>query len=147
MGSTKTIISWIYLNANQDNQAAIYCLSGGDGYGAIEFFDSPTNNIQFVVSQGKSNKFAMSTSTWYHVAAVYPATNLPTIYIDGVDKGNLAETTSIGTPSTALVIGAYDEAVADRYFKGIIGEVLVIDKALTAAEILYHYNNTKGRYL
>ena len=76
---------------------------------------------------------------WQHVAAVYE-TNLLKFYIDG----SLAEEESIIVINTSAEdhgrIAKNSSPKSDEYYKGLIDEVRIYDRALTAAEVQALYN-------
>jgi hypothetical protein len=55
------------------------------------------------------------------------------LYVNGVQAATLAQTGSIETPSTPLRIGG--NVPYGEYFQGLIDEVRVYNRALSAAEI------------
>ena len=91
---------------------------------------SPTVIEKSVSTDGaKDNK-------WAHVTAVYSRSNAK-IYLDG----NLKETDSEGgeiDDDVICKIGSNQESTL-RYFKGVLGDVRIYEKALTSKEILQLY--------
>jgi hypothetical protein len=76
-------------------------------------------------------------NTWVHFAAVYDG-SLMTIYINGsLQATTLAATGTIKTSTQNLVIG--EDINYDRNFAGVIDEVRVYNRALSAAEIKADY--------
>jgi hypothetical protein len=73
----------------------------------------------------------LAVNTWTHLAATYDRTHIR-LYVDGVEVASIAQTAAISTSTAVLTIGAdfYGE-----YFTGLIDEVRVYDRALTASEI------------
>jgi uncharacterized repeat protein (TIGR01451 family) len=74
---------------------------------------------------------SLAVNTWIHVAATYERTTIR-LYVNGVQVASGAQTAAISTSNSALTIGAdsYGE-----YFNGLIDEVRIYNRALTAAEI------------
>lgn len=75
---------------------------------------------------------ALALKTWSHLAATYDGARLR-LYVNGVRVSSRALTNRMRVSRGALRIGGND--VWGEYFKGIIDEVRIYDRALTAAEI------------
>ena len=81
---------------------------------------------------------ALSTLTWYHAVGTYDGSTVR-LYVDGVEQGTgTAQSGTIAPASNPLRIGT-DPANAGRYFNGIIDEVRIYNKALSANEIALQY--------
>jgi hypothetical protein len=77
---------------------------------------------------------------WHHVVVVYEPGVGATFYVDGVAAGTDSSYTAAIIPNSANVqIGKWAKANS-RYFDGTIDEVVVYNKALSAAEVLNRYN-------
>ena len=80
-----------------------------------------------------------SLNTWYHIVGTYDGSTM-NLYINGE---NVASAPAIGTispedsPDSPVYIGR--EPKSGDYFKGIIDEVRIYKKALSAEEVLAHY--------
>jgi hypothetical protein len=80
---------------------------------------------------------------WYYVTAVYDNTNMK-IYLNGQlsASGTFNLDTGSTTPDGDLTIGVRSwETTKQFYFKGIIDEVAIYNKALTGSEILDYYTS------
>ena len=73
-----------------------------------------------------------SVGVWQHLAATFDGANAR-YYIDGVEVASRAFSGSVGTANTWR-IGAYG-SVAGGFFDGLIDEIRVYDRALSATEI------------
>jgi hypothetical protein len=60
------------------------------------------------------------------------------IYVDGQQEGEVAWAQSIGTNASSLYVGGNPDG--DRVVDGLIDEVRIYNRALSAEEIRYHYN-------
>ncbi len=76
---------------------------------------------------------AIPLNTWTHLATTYDGTTLR-LYVNGTQVGTRAVSGAMLTSTGALRIGG--NAVWGEYFAGLIDEVRIYNRALTAAEIL-----------
>ena len=83
-------------------------------------------------SDGTGGSAALPLNTWTHVAATYDGASVR-FYVNGIEAGNAPVSGSIVTSTLPLRIGG--NAVWGEYFHGLIDEVRVYDRALTAAQI------------
>ncbi len=93
---------------------------------------------------------ALVTDTWYFGVYVYKK-SVPTIqsYLNGTADTLVTEVgTGSGTPITwaGLYIGGGSAIQATREYVGGFGKVSVYDQALSAADILTLFNDTKADY-
>jgi hypothetical protein len=95
------------------------------------------------ISQVNGGGAPVTPGQWHHIAATYDSTKLQ-LYVDGRPWGNpMRETGTIVPmlPKSFVAIGSEDgrttgpECIGNRYFKGLIDEVAIFNRALTAAEI------------
>ena len=147
-GDELTVESWFNLNS-QTYWAPIV---GRDGYwcyprpeyrGWILELYTTSNNIVFNVLQPSVNSplYAINYGEWYHAVGVYDG-NFVRLYINGQEIGT-------GTPRSGPVAPSYTYGItigADTgcfgfHVKGLIDEVAIYNKALTACEIKQHYEN------
>ena len=89
-------------------------------------------------------------NTWTNVAFVYNEDSAKKIkiYFNGVLQSLDVNTAGVGTidddSAIDLIIGS--SATISRTFDGIISDVQIYNKALSAAEVLSIYSQTRGRY-
>ncbi len=77
--------------------------------------------------------------TWYHLAGVFDGSNAR-LYVNGVEVASVAVSRPPqANPSLPLDIGS--ASAFSRHFSGVIDEAAVYPTALSAAEILSHYQN------
>ena len=83
-------------------------------------------------------------NTWYNIAITYDGTSLIT-YTNGASVNTVV---SAGTRlnGTKIVIGTSAFDVFARTLACFVSEVRILNRALTAIELLSYYNATKGRY-
>jgi hypothetical protein len=104
----------------------IYALYAGDGAGR------PASHIFTNADRGISGTTATPVGTWAHLATTYDGANLR-LFVNGTQVATRAQTGNIRTSTGALRIGGNN--VWAEWFSGLIDEVRVYNRALTAAEI------------
>ena len=89
--------------------------------GTVQSIYSPANSVP--------------VGTWTHVAGTYDGTRMR-LYINGAQVNSFAVCGEIGAHAEPLMIG---KNATSAYFKGMVDEVSIYNKALTAAEVLSRY--------
>ena len=79
------------------------------------------------------SKQTLKAGRWHHLAGVYDGRNV-TLYVDAKCEASIALSGSITLYGGALNIGR-NPSWRDRTFEGLIDEVMVFDRALSASEI------------
>ena len=90
--------------------------------------------------------YALTTDTWYHVVLEWPSNNSAQIYVNGVF---VAQTSGFGLNDiTNENIGSFNNG-GDSHWQGLVDEVRLYDRALSAKEIahLYRLGSPKHRML
>jgi uncharacterized repeat protein (TIGR02543 family) len=100
------------------------------------------NKPRFRLKAGGSTSTLVGTSTlplntWVHLAATYDGTTMR-LYQNGVLVGGLPKTGQIESGPAAINIGR--SPVGGHYFSGIIDDVRVYNRTLTAAQITTNMN-------
>ncbi len=139
-----TIIAWINPKSFGQNGWGRIVDKGDTSAGYSFFVDEDVQSIAYVTYGGEvanSNSNVISLDTWQHVAAVYnESSSSVTFYVDGQEAGSSSYSTSpLDSSNDPLVIGirGYD---LNRAFDGIIDDVRVYNRALSAIEVLQLYN-------
>jgi len=146
LGGEITVEGWIYPRAHQNYQRL---LDFGNGEHA--------DNIVMAASEGTTGKprlyicvgstpygitssDAISLNSWHFLVGVVGGGRIK-LYVDNVLKGDVAGPAGVNNlKRTNNYIGRSNYS-ADAYFKGLIDEVRVYNRALTASEIQDHYLN------
>jgi hypothetical protein len=81
---------------------------------------------------GLNGTAAIALNTWTHVALTYDGATMR-MFVNGAQVSSRAQTGSIVVAPGALRIGG--DSVWGEYFKGLIDEVRIYNRALTATEI------------
>jgi len=151
-----TICAWIKPESININQEIVSKITS-DNYNqrCYDLLVAFTNEIYFRLSaDGINETIAISTDTlsagsFYHICATLnQTTDKMQIYINGSANGNAVSYTSdIFDGSKRFMIGTYDRQEGLTYFfDGLIDEVIVWNKALTAEEVSQVYNISAYHY-
>jgi prepilin-type N-terminal cleavage/methylation domain-containing protein len=135
----RTITAWIYptsdsngndiVNIGPTTQYQRFCLSRGT-----------TNNIYFCgQNYDVAGTLTMPNNAWSHTAVTFDGTNIR-LYVNGV-LDSVTDKNLLNTTVDRVNIGSYSGAA--EWFPGLIDDVRIYKRALSAAEILALYNATK----
>jgi hypothetical protein len=111
-------------------------------YPGYDFYIEEGGEIFARIADGSSVPDARTTETfnddlWHHAAAVYDRDGVIRIYVDGVNKASSGTITGIGSinNSEPFTIADRNDPGYHYYFNGLIDDVRVYDRALSAQEI------------
>ena len=144
-----TVEAWITVPTipPSDHNYPIMAKHDGDmdnGYALLVSYDG---NVHYMVDHYKGPVYkaigTISTNSWYHVTGVLDkSTNNLNMFVNGFQTGSTS-ISGLGTinPSNPLWIGRYHRGSRSRYeyFNGIIDEIRIYNRALTAEEIKAEY--------
>ena len=123
---------------------ADYAVIGKYGTGTIGGWMLTVNNGRvkvFTVGNGPYQGFTgttqMSLNNPHHIVGVCDGTNLK-VYLDGVLDGSTAITVQPTQSTNPARVGSFPDTVADQ-FNGVLDGVAVYGTALSAAQVLAHY--------
>ena len=131
-----TLEGWVRPTVSNDWQTLIVKERPGElVYGLYSSTDA--NRPQSQVTVGGSARLLNGTATipagaWTHVAATYDGTT-QRLYVNGTQVSTLATTGTIMTSTSPLKIGG--NTIWSEWFNGLIDEVRVYGRALSASEI------------
>jgi glucose/arabinose dehydrogenase len=140
-----TVTAWIKISANPVDDGAIVAKLGGSGWQLKTSADTGSRTAAIQIGSNASDAVqrygttVLGTNTWYHVAGVYDAAaRTLSVYLDGVLENGVLS----GTVPAAQYNSTEEVDIAQRSgspgqfnFLGIIDEVHVFNRALSAAEI------------
>ena len=122
--------------------------TAGDNYpGNYEFrIESNTGALQFGHQEAEGEQYTFYTSEtpitaeqWYHVAVSITKGELVEFYIDGISAGSFEQLTNFGVLNDEPVrIGGRKDGYS--FFNGILDDVRLYDRALSAVQIQKLYN-------
>jgi hypothetical protein len=124
---TATGALWRTVMLKEQPGSLIYALYAGDATGR------PAMDVFTTADLGFSGTAATPLNAWTHLAATYDGTT-QRLYVNGVQVATRATTGSIRASTGVLRIGG-NNSWTNEWFAGLIDEVRLYNKALTAAEI------------
>jgi hypothetical protein len=130
-----TLEAWVNPTALSGWRSALLKeITGGLTWGlyANNNTPNPAVTVRIGTDQTASGTAALALNTWSHLAASYDGAQLR-LYVNGVQVGSRAQTGSMAVSTGPLRIGG--NSVWGEYFAGLIDEVRIYNRALTAAEI------------
>ncbi len=149
-GTAMTLAAWIFPE-DLDNCVARDCRIVSKATGTAEndhFFMLSTiqsgneTRLRFRLKTGGTTSTliassgSLSENTWQHAAAVYDGSSM-LLYLDGALVGSTSKTGSLtADDSVSVWIGGNPPSGTERPWDGLLDEVRIYGRALTAAEIL-----------
>ncbi|MDM5264393.1 DUF5011 domain-containing protein [Sulfurovum sp. XTW-4] len=127
-GTTTSLHWWIGMESTGE---VLFTLQDRDGVGAAY----PTIKSTTPINDGD----------WHHIAAVRDGSTGDTIlYVDGSAEASYNFTSTGGfAASTPVTIGYFiNDGSAGFYFDGVLDEIFVYNRVLSATEIQAHYNDS-----
>ncbi len=149
-----TIDCWInYAPSNSLNPGYVgivdsdfYGIEWAPGTSGFYVYLSVDNGVSYIqTTQANSGEMTFPPDQWHHVAATYDGTKLQ-MYLDGQPWGNSVAASGNVSPMRAgsfVTIGSENGrycACGSRYYKGLLDEVDIFNRALSATEIQAIYN-------
>ncbi|MBC8471970.1 MAG: hypothetical protein H8D56_21120 [Planctomycetes bacterium] len=127
------------VGGNQDGANGGYKMSV---YGDKIEFEIRTAANSAVLNRSVAGGTIIEVDTWYHVVGVYSLEDgYIRTYVDGELDRELLTTEALGASPGSLIIGAEPFNTGSYNFNGLMDEVRVYNKALSAAEARYIANN------
>jgi len=129
-----TIDAWVYPTVLGRRVVDKITAGGSDGY----LLDTWPGNVRFIVGNiGVVGSTPLSTGVWTHIAGTYNGSQLR-VYVNGVLDGSVNTNIAIPANNLPLRIGA--DQNGSNLFNGLIDEVEIFDRAISAEEIQSIYN-------
>ncbi|MHC4739644.1 MAG: LamG domain-containing protein, partial [Planctomycetota bacterium] len=153
-----SIVAWIQVRSSDSAIVWKKRPSAGGWLEGYSFIVHPTTGTQNFGIEGNSNDSAgilgdtvLTDGKWHHVAGVRDVTEDKLyLYVDGVsDATPVTDTTTTSLVNSAnFMIGADSDRYHTAFFDGIIDDVRIYDKALSAEEIevMYEAGLAGGEY-
>ncbi len=130
-----TIAAWIQADRLENAFATV--VAKGDSAWRIAR-DADRDVLQFAANSGDDlwvvrGSKSITDGAWHHVAGVFDGTKA-CLYVDGELDASLATTRPFNTNRYDVCIGENAE-ITGRYWQGFIDDVLILDHALSAAQV------------
>jgi type II secretory pathway pseudopilin PulG len=149
--SALTYAAWVRLNSTSFGSNAAVVVRASDIQAMKVLLINPSERVLATVDYTSTDATSISSqslsiNTWYHIAYTFNAAadTLVRVYINGTEVAYSTQNAGAGSISSddtfPLTIGNTNTGV--RPFPGIIDEVRIYNRALTAAEIMNLYNTT-----
>jgi len=142
-----TITAWIYPEDFSTNSAILR--TAGTNYGYFLYVGKTTKKLLFMLGNGTDSQWmsgntALSENQWYFVTVTYDTlTDTVKIYINGqLDAEYTYSYDTIAYTGTYLTIGSVWKQY--QFWKGVIDEVRIFNRALSENEIKMLYYNKIG---
>ena len=150
--NVKTVSAWIKFNSYgegsfgriidkeySDDEGWFFYLNNVDVSNSFGYFHQVAG-VGTTYGDWAASANSLSTGQWYHLAVVYDRTNVnndPIFYVNGVLKSTTELTAPSATPAGDGNQNAYigNKLDGTRTFDGLIDDVRIYDRALSASEI------------
>lgn len=116
--------------------------SWDDGYGLAHYLGS--NDINFFINNYNYNKTStnISIGQWSYIVGTYDGSNIK-LYVNGQLKSSFAYLGSISNSNQPLLLGMGTGGEGNKFlWNGLIDEVRIYNRALSAKEISTNYDST-----
>lgn len=141
-----TISIWINRTSNDaDYEGIVNKWYQTGGYFGFLVQSNSDGKIYFVMGNGgnyQNRNIAINNNVWNHIVAIYDGTNM-ILYLNGL-AGTPVAFSSATSATTAMLICKRIAGVTG-YFNGLIDEILIFNRALSASEIKLLYELGKVR--
>ncbi len=141
--SSRTIAGWIRADTSSTTRVPFAygdCTSASKAFG---LYLSTANVLNFwgCAAADFSTSTTLTANTWYHVGATYDGTNVR-VYVNGSQVGSTTARTLASSTAYMEIGGAHLLDSGNYWFPGIIDDVRVYSRMLSATEMKNLYNGT-----
>jgi hypothetical protein len=143
-----TVSMWVCPSVVNVTQYTFYLGDSASGTDAdfIGMFVSATGKATAIQRRGSGGTSAASTTTlavgtWYHLVGLFTSHTSRSIYVNGkYEASDTSDETTVAGKIYWRIGDAYGGATEGSWFNGKIDNVMVYERALSAAEIQWLYN-------
>jgi len=137
-----TVLAWVNPGQNTGTDRVVSKRSGDRAYNMQQSSGSSNPKFFFSIADASNNAYSsgdtgeLATGQWHHLAGVYSAGTSVRIYVDGslANENTNSIPASQKTNNVHLMIGTAGDNACCAWM-GKVDEVMVYDRALSAAEI------------
>ncbi len=149
--ASKTFGAWVKTDKNDGLIVGQGSISDDD-YPEFGLVVNLTGFATFVTLKSGGNSgynYTVGTTTitdniWHHVAGVFDNESAQTrIYVDGILEGSISAIDVHTGGNNAVHMGGWVKGGDEHSFRGLIDEVRIYNRSLTAQEIIELYNQTR----
>lgn len=153
-----TVSLWFNLSNNVTNDGAFRSMVSkqvnATNRDYLVVYENASKTIAFSIGNGtvgtqiNTNTVFVPNTTWYHYAVTYiRSSRNATTYVNGVvDKSSILSINSGSLMDTTASLGIGGLTGAANNFQGLLDDIAIFNKSLTAAEILDIYRLREGVY-
>jgi len=144
-----TVEAWFKRSAHDSYDAIVSKwdhLTGNREY-QIDIGTFSTNRISWMISSNGYDCTPLTSSTtisddiWYHIVGTYNGSRM-ILYVNGMEENSTSYSNGINGGNSQLRIGHSYDGTSGYYFNGIIDEVKIYNRALSAEEIWAEYTRS-----
>ena len=89
----------------------------------------------------KSTNQNLADDTWHQVVGVFTADGKRKLYLDGIYKGMSKSVLDFNTKAVIVTFGRWGDKTPKSYYNGLLDNICIWNKELSATEISNYYNN------
>lgn len=109
--------------------------NGTNGMVMLQTIDSAGNGLNI------SHTNSYNNNAWHQVVCTATNGGAARLYLDGVDRANTTTARNTSTSNRSIIVGANDLGGSyGQFYTGTAAAVSVYNTALSAAQVLAHYN-------
>ena len=143
---TITLAAWIKTSGTNDHSGILDKMIGFGPATGYRLGVDPNSKFRCDIIKARPPQGTVVSTTavedgdWHHVACTYDGATIK-VYVDGRFEAEASYTDGIGLNDEALLIGWDDDKYQNtRHFNGLIDEVAIFNRPLSAAEIKSIYD-------
>ena len=134
-----TISFWLYQTSNYAPDGYIVTIYKNDMNGYMPRINNGTFDVAMAGNYHRNSGGAARLNTWLLGTITYDGTTI-TNYINGVAVASSSFFATINASGSALIIGS--RGGSTEFYTGLIDDIRIYSRALSAAEIMALYNAT-----
>jgi hypothetical protein len=142
---------WVKIETEDGTGNRLFQAEGASAGDSWKFsFQNHSNQIKFNTWSGTVNTLAASSysfNVWYNMVGTFKANTRQKLYFNNTEVASSTPTTLRTSESGAKIrIGATGKNATLRSFDGMVSNVFLYTKELSAAEVAQNYNALKYRF-